>query len=53
MHGHERKVVARHRERYAAVQALHAEGCSVAEIARRLGLGRGTAAKFAHAGQHR
>ena len=47
VHGHERKLVARHRERYAAVQALHAEGCSVREIARRLGLARGTAAKFA------
>jgi transposase len=48
-HGHERKLAARHRERYAAVQALRAEGCSVREIARRLGLARGTAAKFASA----
>ncbi|HEX5300700.1 MAG TPA: ISL3 family transposase [Streptosporangiaceae bacterium] len=48
-HGHERKLVARHRERYAAVQALRAEGCPVREIARRLGLARGTAAKFAGA----
>jgi transposase len=47
VHGHERKLVARHRDRYAAVQALRAEGCSVREIARRLGLARGTAAKFA------
>jgi len=47
--GCERRVVARHRERYAAVQALRAEGCSVREIARRLGLARGTAAKFANA----
>ncbi|MGH3122763.1 MAG: ISL3 family transposase [Streptosporangiaceae bacterium] len=47
--GRERMLVARHRERYAAVQALRAEGCSVAEIARRLGLGRNTAWKFAHA----
>jgi transposase len=49
VHSHERKLVARHRERYAAVQALRAEGCSVREIARRLGLARGTAAKFAGA----
>ena len=47
--GRDRKVVARHRDRYAAVQALRADGCSVAEIARRLGLGRNTAGKFAHA----
>src|SRR5690348_2440950 len=44
VHGHERKLVARHRERYAAVQALRAQGCSVREIARRLGLARNTAA---------
>jgi transposase len=49
VHGDDRKLVARHRERYAAVQALRAEGCSVREIARRLGLARGTAAKFASA----
>jgi transposase len=49
VHGHERRLVARHRERYAAVQALRAEGCPVREIARRLGLARGTAAKFAGA----
>ena len=49
VHGHERRLVARHRERYAAVQALRAEGCSVPEIARRLELGRNTAAKFANA----
>jgi hypothetical protein len=48
-HGHERKLVAGHQERYAAVQALRAEGCFVREIARRLGLARGTAAKFAGA----
>ena len=47
--GRDRKVVARHRDRYAAVQALRADGCSVAEIARRLKLGRNTAWKFAHA----
>ena len=46
VHGHERKLVARHRERYAAVQALRDEGCPTREIARRLGLARGTAAKF-------
>ena len=49
VHGHERKLVARHRERYAAVQALRDEGCPTREIARRLGLARGTAAKFAGA----
>jgi len=49
VHGHERRLVARHRERYAAVQALRADGCSVREIARRLGIARGTAAKFADA----
>jgi transposase len=49
VHGHERRLVARHRERYDAVQALRAEGCSVREIARRLGLARNTAAKFAGA----
>jgi transposase len=42
VHGHERKLVTRHRERYAAVQALRAQGCSVREIARRLGLARNT-----------
>ena len=49
MHGHERRLVTRHRERYAAVQVLRAEGCPVREIARRLGLARNTAGKFAHA----
>jgi transposase len=49
VHGHERKLVTRHRERYAAVQALRAQDCSVREIARRLALARGTAAKFASA----
>ncbi len=47
--GRDRRVAARHHERYAAVQALRADGCSVAEIARRLKLGRNTARKFAHA----
>jgi hypothetical protein len=42
-------LVARHRERYAAAQALHAEGCPVREITRRLGIAHGTAAKFAAA----
>jgi transposase len=49
VHGHERKLLTRHRDRYAAVQALRAGGCSTREIARRLGLARGTAAKFASA----
>jgi len=49
VHGRDRKLVARHRDRYAAVQALRAEGCSTREIARRLGLARNTAAKFASA----
>ena len=49
VHGHQRKLVARHRDRYAAVQALRAEGCSTREIARRLGLARNTAATFASA----
>jgi hypothetical protein len=49
VHGHERTLAARHRERYAVVQALRAQGCPVREIARRLGLARGTAAKFAGA----
>ena len=49
VHGHERRLVARHRERYAAVQALRAEGCSIREIARRLDLNRDTAVKFANA----
>jgi len=49
VHGHDRRLVARHRDRYAAVQALRAEGCPTREIARRLGLARGTAAKFAGA----
>lgn len=48
-HGHERKLVARHRQRYAAVQALRAEGRSIREIARRLDLSRNTVLKFANA----
>jgi transposase len=49
VHGHDRKLVARHRERYTAVQALRTEGCTVSEIARRLGLSRNTADRFARA----
>jgi len=48
-HGHERRLVARHRERYTAVQALRAQGCTIREIARRLGLARNTVLKFAPA----
>ena len=47
--GQQRRLVARHRERYAAVQALRAEGCSIREIARRLDLARNTVLKFASA----
>jgi transposase len=48
-HGHQRRLVARHRERYAAVQALRAQGCTIRQIARRLGLARNTVLKFARA----
>ena len=48
-HGHERRLVARHRERYAAAQARRADGCPIREIARRLDLNRDTAVKFANA----
>jgi hypothetical protein len=48
-HGHQRRLVARHRERYAAVQALRAQGCTIRQIARRLGLARNTVLKFAQA----
>ena len=47
--GQQRRLVARHRERYAAVQALRAEGCTIREIARRLGLARNTVLKFSQA----
>jgi transposase len=48
-HGHERKLVARHQERYAAVQALRARDCSIREIAARPGLSSNTVLKFANA----
>ena len=48
-HGHEGKLAARHRERYAAVQALRAGGCPIREIARRLELNRNTVLKSANA----
>jgi transposase len=48
-HGRRRRLVARHRERYAAIQALRAQGCTIREIARRLGLARNTVLKFAQA----
>jgi transposase len=48
-HRHQRRLVARHRERYAAVQALRAQGCTIRQIARRLGLARNTVLKFARA----
>jgi transposase len=48
-HGQQRRLVARHRERYTAVQALRAQGCSIREIARRLDLARNTVLKFANA----
>jgi transposase len=47
--GRDRKLVARHRERYAQVQALRAQGCTIGEIAARLDLNRDTAATFASA----
>ena len=49
VHGYQRRLVTRHRERYAAVQALRAEGCPIREIARRLELNRNTVLKFANA----
>lgn len=47
--GRERPVVARHRERYAAIHALLEEGHSTTEIARRLGIGRATVGRFTRA----
>jgi transposase len=49
VNGRDRRVVARHRERYAAVQELRAAGCTMAETAARLRLAPGTAARFAAA----
>src|SRR5260370_31521302 len=49
VHGHERRLVARHPERYAAGPALPAQGCPIREIARRLDLKRNPVLKFANA----
>jgi transposase len=48
-HGHERTLVAGQRERYAAVRKLRAEGCSIRQTARRLGLGTRTVLRYDHA----
>jgi len=48
--GRPRRVVARHRERYAQVQALRAQGCTITEIAARLQLSPRTTARSARAG---
>jgi transposase len=48
--GRDRRTVARHRERYAAVQAELAEGATITGAAAGLGIHPGTAARFAHAG---
>jgi hypothetical protein len=47
--GRERALVMRTRERYTAVQQLLAQGASLAEICRKLELGRGTVRRFARA----
>jgi hypothetical protein len=47
--GRERRLVTRHRERYAAVHARLAEGLPAAAISRDPGLDRHTAGRFAHA----
>lgn len=47
--GRERRLVTRHRERYAAVHALLGEGHSLTEIGRRLGIGQDTVRRFARA----
>jgi transposase len=48
-HGQQRRLAARHRERYAAVQALRAQGRTIRQIAGRPGLARNTVLKFAQA----
>jgi transposase len=50
VNGRDRTLVARHRERYAQVQELRAQGCTLREIASRLDLNQDTARKFANAG---
>src|SRR5580698_4644416 len=50
VNGRDRTLVARHRERYAQVQELRAQGCTIREIASRLDLNQDTARKFANAG---
>jgi transposase len=49
IYGQERRLVARHRERYTAVHALLAEGLSLSAIGRDLGLNRHTVGRFARA----
>jgi Transposase and inactivated derivatives len=49
VNGKERRLVARHSERYASVQELLGQGCSLGEIARRLDIGRDTVRRFARA----
>ena len=43
------RLAARYQDRYAQVQALRAEGCTIAAIAARLKIGRQAAARFARA----
>lgn len=45
----ELRIVTRTRERYQAINALHAEGTSIAEIARTLGVDRHTVRRFVRA----
>ena len=45
----ELRIVARTRERYQAITALHAEGASIAAIARTLGVDRHTVRRFVRA----
>ena len=49
VNGHDRKLVARHRERYAQAQALRAQGCTIRETAARMDLNQDTARTFANA----